>query len=70
MLTWRVTAQNQTSRRSPAGGFEPAVEVFFQTSDGVTASVVVPKATYSAETVKAAIDDYVRHIGDVGNLSG
>lgn len=64
---WRVVNQRQTTREVN-GKFQPVKEVTFQTTSGYTGSVYVPTATYSAETVKAAIDAEVTEVERVNQL--
>lgn len=69
-MGWHVTAQIQKNTIGPSGQITPSVEVHFQTDDGTTGSVTVPKSTFSAEAVKERIDSYVGHLAAVADLTG
>lgn len=66
--TYTISEQVQRSRLRAGGGFEEVMEVYFTTSHNVRGSVCVPLASYSAETVAAAIAERVAHIDAVANL--
>lgn len=69
-IGWHVTSQAERTKQLPTGGFQNVVVVTFMTDAGTQGSVEVPKATFTADNVKAAIDNYVAHIGAVEGLSG
>lgn len=64
---YRVTNQRQTTQLN-GGQFQPVMEVTFQMTDGTTGAVTIPLATYSADTVKAAIEARVGVLKDVNGL--
>lgn len=64
---YRVTNQRQTTQLN-AGQFQPVMQVTFEMTDGTTGQVTVPLATYSSDTVKAAIEARVATLKDVAGL--
>lgn len=69
-VTWKVDTQTETVGLGPDGRPTDGVKVLFTTSTGVTASVFIPKGRFNANTVKAAIQEYVTHLDAVHNLKG
>lgn len=70
MMGWHVTGQVQRQVMGPSGQFVPSIEVHFQTDDGTTGSVTIPKAAFNVDTAKERIDAYVAHLSDVADLRG
>lgn len=66
---WRVTGQKPTTVLTAQGGVMDAVEVTFETRDGVTASVTVPRERYGADAVRAAVEEEVGRFEEVANLT-
>lgn len=66
--SYTIADQVQRSRLRSSGGFEDVMEVYFVTSHNVRGSVTIPLATYSAESVAAAITERLAHIDAVQNL--
>lgn len=65
---WSVTGQRETTAIGPDGHFQPSVVVSFKTDRGYAGTVTVPEANYTAESVKAAIDDKVATLHAVDEL--
>jgi hypothetical protein len=68
--TWRVIGQSETSASLPDGTFGAGFRVSFQTSDGLTGSVFVPKRTYNKPNVLAAIKEQAAQMHEIQGLTG
>ncbi len=68
--TWKVVGQMETSGNLPDGTFGRGFKVTFQTSDGLTGSVFVPRAEYNKDNVLAQISEQVARMREVQGLSG
>jgi hypothetical protein len=51
----KITQQIETVGRDPSGAIVQGVTVHFQTAKGVNGSVFIPKDTFSAANVMAAV---------------
>lgn len=69
-MGYKILTQTETLGPGPDGKVTEGVKVMFETDSGITASVFVPKLRYSANKVKAAIQDYVAHLDAVAKLGG
>lgn len=68
--TWTVEYQTEGLGPGPDGKPVDGVKVGFVTASGVHASVFIPRLTYNANTVRAAIIERYAHIEAVNKLSG
>lgn len=66
---WVITSQRQTDILTPAGTFDPSMEVNFQTvPEGINAQVTVSLRNYTEDYVRSLIDQRVMAIKAVQNL--
>lgn len=67
---WKVTGQRETVSLDPStGNYAPMIEVRFRMADGTIGTVDVPSAGYNAETAREAIEEKVKHLAAVANLT-
>ncbi len=69
-VSWRVISQRQTIGQDERGNIVDGMQIFVETSDGVTFSVFVPMARYNVDEVKKIIQQRVDLISAVGGLHG
>lgn len=63
MATWTVVSQKYTEKYMQNGTFQKVVVVGVQADDGSYADIDVPQAQYTADNVKALINDwYAQHV--------
>lgn len=65
---WRVTGTRESSRLSTGGGFEEILIVSFETANGATGTVTVPKRIATADVVRDEIAAYVDRLDGIANL--
>lgn len=68
-VTWRVVAQQETTAPGPAGTYTKGVIVSFLLNSGEQGSVFVPNQTYSADTVRAAVNAKAALMAEVAALT-
>lgn len=68
--SWQVTGQQEASEVNDLGQVDKVMRVMFRLSTGQQASVSVPLATYSADTVRAAIAAKAATLAAVADLTG
>lgn len=66
--TYSITGQRQTQQITADGRIQDVMEITFLTNTGVTATVRVPLAMYTAENVANTIDAFVTNIDAVSGL--
>lgn len=64
---YRITSQRESSRIAPGGGFESIIVVSFVTRSGASASVDIPKRTYTPDEVRAEVEQLATAMEDVHN---
>jgi hypothetical protein len=69
-LTWAVTSQQEVTQIGADGRLADGWKVYYTVSDGTVGSVWVPKANYTADSVRAAVTDAVTHVAAVSGLTG
>lgn len=68
--TWSVTAQQQTTKTSAAGGFQQGYNVFYMTGLGHQGVVFIPENIYpNTGEVKARVAAAATQTDAVGSLS-
>ncbi len=67
---WRVTGQSQTTKQLPNGVFADGWNVEFQTRSGHYGSVFVPNTQYTADLVRAAINEKAAAMESIAQLQG
>lgn len=67
-LGYTVTSQRRTESLSPAGHFEPVVQVTIVTDSGTPATFDFNDTQYTAETVGATIGEWIARHDAVANL--
>lgn len=67
---WVVTTQIETTDQDASGQYVPGVRVSFRTAAGATSSVFVPISGYSADAVKALINERAAIMAEVSGLTG
>lgn len=67
---WRVVPpQRFFDELTPAGTFEPTVEITFElVPSGSTGTVRIPRRSYSAESVREAIETLAQSMAEVEEL--
>ncbi len=69
-ISWRVISQRQTLGQDERGNIVDGMQIWVETSDGVTFSLFVPMGKYNVETVRAMIQERVDLISSIGSLHG
>ena len=70
-ITWQVVGQNDTVDKLPSGATGPGVDVTYQTTNGITATVFIPAADYrDIERIRALISADAAHRVAVSLLAG
>lgn len=69
-VSWKVTAQAETTKINPTGNVIDGIEVDFQLSDGTAGSVFIPLASYSVDTVREAVSAKAADMSSVAGLTG
>lgn len=65
---WEVIRQESMTVANPAGGFYEVIRVTFRTAAGVVGHVDVPRADYTVDNVRAAIEGHAGTLDAVAAL--
>lgn len=63
-----VVKQQETVGKLPDDTYGPVVKIIFRVASGAVLSVQVPTTDYSADAVRLAIEERVRHADEIANL--
>jgi hypothetical protein len=70
LTTWKVTGQTERDQIQPGSAPVKGVQIYYQTSKGVTGSIWVPYSQYTTENVRAAIQAAASQMDAVSMLTG
>ena len=65
---WRVVSQKGTERLQPGARWEQVMEVTVVTDAGTSKTFDIPLGSYTADYVRATVDDWYAHEQAVNNL--
>lgn len=69
-LSWTVTSQQETIDKGPDGNLVQGYRVNFSTPSGITGSIFVAKARYSAQAVQQQLAQHVAELEAVSRSTG
>lgn len=67
--TWRVTGQTETMALDGTGRYVAGVSVAFTTGNGHSGTVFVPRASFTVDNVRQAVQAAADLADNVGNLT-